>query len=77
MAFQRVPEPKRSKNRLHLDVQVDDLAVAVAAAQALGARRVGDVERDSMGRFQVLRDPEDNEWCLVHNEMCFPPSAAR
>lgn len=77
MAFQRVPEPKRSKNRLHLDVQVDDLAVAVAAAETLGARRVGDVGHDSMGRFQVLRDPEDNEWCLVHNEARVPPSSAR
>jgi catechol 2,3-dioxygenase-like lactoylglutathione lyase family enzyme len=77
VAFQRVPEPKRSKNRLHLDVEVDDLAVAVAAAETLGACRIGDVEHDSMGRFQVLRDPEGNEWCLVHNEVPIPPSSAR
>lgn len=77
LAFQRVPEPERSKNRLHLDVQVDDLAVAVAAAETLGARRVGEVERDSVGWFQVLLDPEDNEWCLVHNEVRVPPSSAR
>ncbi len=38
VAFQRVPEAKAGKNRLHLDVWVPDLAAATVAAEALGAR---------------------------------------
>ncbi len=65
LAFQRVPEPKTAKNRLHLDVLVDDVASAAEAAEALGATRVGDVVSDEPGSFQVLLDPEGNEWCVV------------
>ena len=65
LAFQRVPEGKSAKNRLHLDVAVDDLALATAAAESLGATRVGPVHEDGAGSFQVLTDPEGNEWCLV------------
>lgn len=65
LSFQRVPEPKAVKNRLHLDVRVDDLARATDQAEALGARRVGTVQTSVGGTFQVLLDPEGNEWCLV------------
>ena len=66
VSFQRVPEQKVGKNRVHLDVQVDDLAVATAAAVALGAVAVGQPSMDELGGFQVLRDPEGNEFCLVN-----------
>jgi hypothetical protein len=65
LAFQRVPEPKTVKNRLHLDVEVIDIAAATAQAEALGARRIGEIHADTVGSFQVLLDPEDNEWCVV------------
>jgi hypothetical protein len=65
LAFQLVPEVKRGKNRLHLDVLVDDLAAATAAAEEAGAVRVGDVQTSGAGSFQVLLDPEGNEWCVV------------
>jgi hypothetical protein len=65
LAFQKVPERKSAKNRLHLDVQVRDIDRATELAEALGARRVGDVHRDKAGSFQVLLDPEENEWCVV------------
>ena len=65
LAFQRVPERKQVKNRLHLDVLVRDLAAATEAAEALGATRVGEVVTDTAGSFQVLLDPEGNEWCVV------------
>jgi hypothetical protein len=65
LAFQRVPERKSVKNRLHLDVAVTDIRVATAEAERLGARRIGDIHHDSAGSFQVLADPEGNEWCLV------------
>ncbi len=65
LAFQRVPEPKSVKNRLHLDVAVTDIAAATTEALRLGAQRIGDIHHDSAGTFQVLTDPEGNEWCLV------------
>ena len=65
VAFQRVPEGKVVKNRVHLDVEVDDIPTATAQAEALGATRVGELHVDTAGSFQVLLDPEGNEWCVV------------
>ena len=65
LAFQRVPEAKAGKNRLHLDVAVPDIDHAVGRAVALGASVFGDRHSDAAGTFQVLLDPEGNEWCLV------------
>jgi len=62
--FLRVPEPKTVKNRLHLDLRSTvDLAVATDQALALGAVRADDVYDG--GQWQVLRDPEGNEFCLL------------
>ena len=70
--FQRVPEPKAVKNRVHLDVraprdgdaerqtQVDG---EVARIVALGGRRIRDVT-DEDGYFVVMQDPEGNEFCI-------------
>jgi predicted enzyme related to lactoylglutathione lyase len=66
IAFQRVPEPKSVKNRVHLDVEVDDIAAEAARLVGLGARTVGTVMEDEYGRFQVMQDPEGNEFCLIH-----------
>ena len=41
VAFQRVPEGKAVKNRVHLDVEVADIAAATEQAEALGAARAG------------------------------------
>jgi predicted enzyme related to lactoylglutathione lyase len=65
IGFQRVPEPKAVKNRVHLDVAVEDLDGAAAAAEALGAVRVGGAVPDPVGGFQVMLDPEGNEFCFV------------
>lgn len=65
VAFQRVPEPKVGKNRLHLDVFVTDIDAGTRAVELLGAVRVGGLVRDAQGAFQVLRDPEGHEFCLV------------
>jgi hypothetical protein len=61
--FARVPEPKTVKNRLHLDLRSTDLASATDQALALGATRADDIYAG--GRWQVLRDPEGNEFCLL------------
>jgi predicted enzyme related to lactoylglutathione lyase len=66
IGFQRVPEPKTVKNRVHVDLDVDSLDAATTRAEELGARRVGDVVPEGEGeRFQVLLDPESNEFCLL------------
>lgn len=65
VAFQRVPEGKAVKNRLHLDLDADDVEAAADEAVKQGAVRVGGVVTDEQGRFQVLRDPEGNEFCFV------------
>lgn len=65
LAFQVVPEPKVGKNRLHLDVNVDDLGAATVATEELGASRIGGVVEEDDGRYQVMADPAGNEFCLV------------
>ena len=63
--FQRVPEGKTAKNRVHLDVHVpDERKVAeVERLVGLGAALVG--MHDDRGTVTyVLRDPEGNEFCL-------------
>ena len=64
--FARVPEAKTVKNRLHLDLRSTDLAEATEQAVALGATRADDIYDG--GRWQVMRDPEGNEFCLLRPE---------
>ncbi|QPP08399.1 VOC family protein [Streptomyces bathyalis] len=74
--FQRVPEDKVAKNRVHLDIRAapgleGDERMAALEAEcdrlvALGATRV---HRDEpapplSGGFIVMTDPEGNEFCL-------------
>lgn len=71
--FQRVPEGKTAKNRLHLDVNVgeglegEERAIRVKQEadrlEELGATR----QREAFERGEfwiVMQDPEDNEFCL-------------
>ncbi len=61
--FLKVPEAKTVKNRLHIDLRTTDVASATEQAVALGATRADDVYAG--GSWQVLRDPEGNEFCLL------------
>ncbi len=63
LLFLAVPESKRGKNRLHIDLRATNFESAVGAAVALGAQRADDVY-DGPG-WQVLRDPEGNEFCIL------------
>ena len=65
LGFQKVPEGKAAKNRVHLDLDVDDLDTAVKTAVGLGARVVGDVVEEPTNWFQVLHDIEGNEFCFI------------
>jgi catechol 2,3-dioxygenase-like lactoylglutathione lyase family enzyme len=66
VAFQKVPETKVGKNRLHLDVWVEDIERATLEGEALGATRVGPLMLDPGEPFQVMLDPAGNEFCFVH-----------
>ena len=73
--FQRVPEPKTVKNRLHVDLNVaggpgtpieERRARSHAESQrlqALGARELW-INDDWRGFSIVMADPEGNEFCL-------------
>ncbi len=61
--FLRVPEAKAGKNRLHLELRGTSYDEAIDAALALGATRADDVYDG--GSWQVLRDPEGNEFCIL------------
>ncbi len=63
LLFQKVPEPKIAKNRVHLDFRADDMAAEVERLRGLGAtvlaeRALGDF------RWTVMADPEGNEFCV-------------
>lgn len=65
LSLQRVAAPKRGKNRLHLDLLVDDFDRAARRARELGAAPAGPVHALEAGvPWQVFRDPEGNEFCL-------------
>ena len=65
MGFQEVPEAKQVKNRVHLDLEVQDLEEAVASSTRIGARRHGIVHEEPANYFQVMSDPEGNEFCFI------------
>jgi catechol 2,3-dioxygenase-like lactoylglutathione lyase family enzyme len=64
LAFQVVPEPKRAKNRMHLDLAVDDREAFIARALELGATRLEDHTLESGFTWTVMADPEGNEFCV-------------
>jgi hypothetical protein len=63
--FNKVPEPKRAKNRVHLDLVNPDPS-AVDELVGLGATVVGEhkLPRGSH-RWTVMHDPEGNEFCIA------------
>ena len=75
--FQRVPEPKRGKNRLHLDVLVGRIPGVPADQQwarvtatverltAAGATVIREDEWQGQPHHVVMADPEGNEFCVV------------
>ena len=65
LGFQKVPEPKEVKNRVHIDVDVESIDDAVAQAVALGAKRVAGVIEEQTNWFQVMLDPDGNEFCFI------------
>ena len=63
LLFVPAPEPKSTKNRLHLDFRPHDRDAEVDRLLALGAARV-DVGQGEQS-WVVLADPEGNEFCVL------------
>jgi predicted enzyme related to lactoylglutathione lyase len=63
-SFFSVPEPKSAKNRVHVDLDVADLAAEVDRLVALGATHLGAFDEQGF-RWTTLADPEGNEFDVV------------
>ncbi|WLW52959.1 VOC family protein [Streptomyces sp. YU58] len=65
LLFQRVPEAKIVKNRLHLDLHSGEgrMESEVARLTELGASALREVKEPS-GHWVVMADPEGNEFCV-------------
>jgi hypothetical protein len=74
--FQKVPEPKTVKNRLHLDINVGGgrgttieerrqrVDAEVLRLLSLGAKTVRPGDPNSHEYYTVMQDPEGNEFCV-------------
>ena len=68
--FQRVPEAKDTKNRVHLDVwpgSESDVRILAAKLTELGGSGLREFDD-----FIVFADPEGNELCLIWEELDSP-----
>jgi predicted enzyme related to lactoylglutathione lyase len=72
--LQRTDDEKVSKERMHLDLETDDVQAEVRRLEALGATR-WDHQRERGHDFWVMRDPWGNEFCVLQTE--FPKLLAR
>jgi hypothetical protein len=66
MLFNRVPEPRTGKNRLHVDVHTEEGQREATVARLLehGATLVRHVKEPG-GEWTLLSDPEGNEFCVA------------
>ncbi|HXY42719.1 MAG TPA: VOC family protein [Acidimicrobiales bacterium] len=65
LVLQGVPEAKAGKNRMHLDIVVDDIEAEIRRLQGLGARRLDEGVQSFGGtRWVRMSDPEENEFCV-------------
>jgi predicted enzyme related to lactoylglutathione lyase len=66
VGFQQVPDAKSGKNRLHLDLVVDDLDVSTAEIETLGGRWLepGRTRRLEGFQWRLMADPEGNEFAI-------------
>jgi hypothetical protein len=66
IGIQRVPEPRSGKNRMHVDIHVEDLSAEARRLTALGATKVSpDVITEHDHQSLVMADRDGNEFCVV------------
>jgi predicted enzyme related to lactoylglutathione lyase len=63
--FIKVPEPKKTKNRFHVDLASADWDADVQRVVAAGATRIGAYD-ESGAQWVTLADPEGNEFDIVN-----------
>jgi predicted enzyme related to lactoylglutathione lyase len=63
LAFQRVPEARAGKNRVHVDFRTPDQRAEVERLVGLGASVVAEHDIGVL-TWTVLQDPEGNEFCV-------------
>jgi predicted enzyme related to lactoylglutathione lyase len=70
LLFQRVPEPKRVKNRVHLDLGPTERTrdQEVEHLMKAGATVVGDHRNPDGTGWVVMADPEGNEFCVERSD---------
>ncbi|UQU61455.1 VOC family protein [Couchioplanes caeruleus] len=70
LLFIEVPEPKQTKNRIHLDLRPADGTrdAELARLVGLGAAVVADRRNPDGTGWAVLADPEGNEFCILRSE---------
>jgi predicted enzyme related to lactoylglutathione lyase len=66
LLLQKVPEPHEVKNRVHIDLDVPDLDVAVSRVQELGGSKLRELNEYGI-KWAVMADPNGNEFCLVQH----------
>lgn len=62
--LQRTNDAKTSKERMHLDLESDDMEAEVKRLESLGATR-WDHQQERGFEFWVMRDPWSNEFCVL------------
>ena len=68
LAFQRVPEVKAAKNRMHLDIRVPDRVAFEQQILELGGAKVEEHHPPGWPSWSVMADPEGHEFCIYEPE---------
>jgi len=66
LLLQKVPEPHKVKNRVHIDLDVPDLDAAVRRVHELGGNKLRELNEYGI-KWAVMSDPDGNEFCLVQH----------
>ena len=72
--LQKTNDDKTSKERMHIDLETDNIEAEVERLETLGAKR-WDHQQERGFEFWVMRDPWGNEFCVLQLE--FPELLAR
>jgi len=70
--LQHVPEQKVAKNRVHLDIETDDVEAEVRRLEALGG-----LKKTAYSDYWIMEDPCGNELCVIPPETEGFPHDAR
>jgi len=72
--LQQVPECKRRKNRVHLDLRTRELEPEMQRLISLGARILTAEPVSEAGwRWHIMADPDGNEFCVLQPPASYWP----